>query len=290
MNILVLGGNGYLGSKVIKRLIDEGHKLVCTKRANSDMSRVKGLSREIEWISDDIQQVSWSINKTECDYVLNMACNYGRDSEAGNRIIEANLSFPLKVFNAAVENGVKNILTVGTGLPDDLNLYSHTKKQLKEFGKYYVEKNDINFTNISLEMFYGIDEPESRFLSSMIRKMILGEEVEMTLGTQKRDIIEISDVVKAIEIIINANLEGYHDISVGTGVGPTISEIADFIWEKTGRKSIVKKGVVPMRENEPNCIADNEFIRSLGKWDPVDWRSGLENIINTLLRKGNHTK
>ncbi|MBR6844484.1 MAG: 2-amino-4-hydroxy-6-hydroxymethyldihydropteridine diphosphokinase, partial [Bacteroidales bacterium] len=36
------------------------------------------------------------------------------------------------------------------------------------------------FYNICSEMFYGVDEPEDRFLPRIIRKMLNGEDIEMT--------------------------------------------------------------------------------------------------------------
>lgn len=43
MNILILGATGYLGSKIVHNLIEKGHYLVCTKRATSDLCRLKDL-------------------------------------------------------------------------------------------------------------------------------------------------------------------------------------------------------------------------------------------------------
>lgn len=42
MRFLILGGNGYLGSKITKVLLEKGHSIVCTKRQKSDFSRLAG--------------------------------------------------------------------------------------------------------------------------------------------------------------------------------------------------------------------------------------------------------
>ena len=120
-------------------------------------------------------------------------------------------------------------------------MYSFSKTIFSEFWKFYVEKYGITFSALSLELFYGADEPRNRFLPSTINKMIKGELVETTIGTQCRDIIAADDVIKAIKIFMEADLSGFNEIPVGTGEAPSISDIVDFIWDETGRKSEIKK-------------------------------------------------
>lgn len=277
LNILMLGGTGYLGSKVAKRLLKDGHNVTCTKRVSSDLSRIQ--STKVNWIPASIDAIETSTRYQNFDFVLNMVCNYGRSNVLYDNVVEANLVFPLKALNQAVEQGIKNFMTIGTGLPDELNMYSFSKKMFSDAGRFYVDKHNINFYNMRLEMFYGADEPTNRFLPSVIYNMINGNEVDTTLGTQKRDIIAAEDIVEAIIMVMNSNLKGYQEISVGTGVAPTISEVIEFIWDETGNNTKWNKGTVPMRTNEPDCVADTTILRSIGEWNPVDWKTGIHNMI-----------
>ena len=118
MNILILGGNGYLGSKVAKKLIQEGHSLTGTKRQNSDLSRLKDLKHTIKWIPASVDTVEQTVNYTKFDWIINMACSYEREQFLYDPVIESNMEFPLKVLNIALQKGVPNFLTIGTGLPD----------------------------------------------------------------------------------------------------------------------------------------------------------------------------
>lgn len=279
MKFLVLGGNGYIGSKITRILVEDGHNVVCTKRSSSNLSRLEDLSNNIKWVPASIDGVKSAMQYVDFDYVLNMACNYGKSTVLYDDVIEANIEFPLKVLNTAVVHGTKKFLTIGTGLPDKLNMYSFSKKMFSEFGKFYVEKYGITFNSLLLEMFYGADEPSDRFLPSVIRKMIKGEAVNTTIGIQRRDIISTEDIIKAVLMIINTNISGYNEIPVGTGEAPTISEIVDYIWDNTGSRSYVRKGEIPMRDNEPDCIADTTFLKSIGKWNPTPWKEGIKKMI-----------
>lgn len=286
MNVLILGGNGYIGSKVTRKFVNDGHSVVCTKRAASNLSRLEDIKNKIKWIPASIDGVESAMQYVRFDYVLNMACNYGRSNVLYDNVIDANIEFPLKVLNAAVQYGTRNYLTIGTGLPDELNMYSFSKKMFSEFGRFYVKKHGIIFNSLLLEMFYGADEPKDRFLPSVITKMIAGEPVDTTVGTQHRDIIRSEDIVKAIMLVVNSDLSGFHEISVGTGEAPTISQIVDYIWEKTGKKSEVHKGAIPMRDSEPDCVADTSILKSLNDWNPKPWREGLIDMIETMRISG----
>ena len=282
MNFLILGGNGYIGSKITRELVKDDQVVVSTIRATSNTSRLDDLADKIRWIPASIDSVESAMQYMQFDYVLNMVCNYGRSNVLYDSVITANIEFPLKVLNTIVEHGTKKFLTIGTGLPNELNMYSFSKKMFSEFGRFYVANHGITFNSLLLEMFYGADEPENRFLPSLIHKMIYGETVETTSGTQKRDIISSEDIIKAIKMVIYSDISGYNEIPVGTGVAPTISEIVDYIWDETGKKSKVLKGTIPMRKNEPDCVADTTFISSLGEWNPIPWKIGIKNMIKKM--------
>ena len=282
MNALILGGNGYIGSKISRQLVKDGYKVVCTKRPSSDTSRLNDILDRIRWIPASVDGVESALQYMSFDYVLNMVCNYGKSNVLYDNVIDANIEFPLKVLNCVVEHGTKKFITIGTGLPANLNMYSFSKRMFNEFGRFYVEKHGITFNSLLLEMFYGADEPGNRFLPSTINKMIRGEKVETTIGTQRRDIIASEDIIKAIKIVMDADLIGFNEIPVGTGDAPSISEIVDFIWDETGRKSEVRKGAIPMRENEPDCLADIKIIQSIGEWKPTLWKEGLRNMIKKM--------
>lgn len=210
MNMLILGANGYLGSKVVHALNHRGVSLVCTKREKSSLVRLSDLldDKRIKFIPATVEAIESALQYTYFDWVLNIACNYGRCNGLYDSVVESNIEFPLKVLDKAVEYGTGKFLTIGTGLPDRFNMYSFSKKMFSEFGKFYAEKHKIDFYNMKLEMFYGSDEPRERFIPSLIYDMLLGNEVNVTVGTQHRDIISVDDVEDAILKIIDGKISG----------------------------------------------------------------------------------
>ena len=213
------------------------------------------------------------------DWILNMVCNYGRSNLLYDDCIVANLQFPLEILNLASEFKIPNYLSIGTGLPNEFNMYTMSKSMFARFGEFYATKHNMNFFSMKLEMFYGADEPKDRFIPGIIIKCRNNQDVKVTLGTQHRDIIAIQDVVRAIIFTIDTKLKGYNEISVGTGEAPTIREIVEFIYYMTNSKSKVYFGAVPMRENEPDCVADTTKLAEMGFTCQWRWKDGLKKMI-----------
>lgn len=282
MNVLVLGGSGYLGSKIIKQLFSQNESVYCTVRENSDLTKLYDIRNNISFVGASYEDISELFSKVKIDYIINTVCNYGKNGNTD--VIDANLYFPLRVLESAVNCGVKNFLTIGTALPIDLNIYSFSKNSFSEYGKFYSEKYGMNFIDLRVEMYYGADEPQDRFIPLVISKMIRGDVVNITAGTQHRDIIAVEDVVNWIMLIMKNKFSMYNSFDIGTGIGPSINDLVDYIWDKTGRKSVINKGAVPMRKNEPDCIADISEITKLVNYKPIYWKDGISKMIEEIRR------
>lgn len=282
MNILVLGGNGYLGSKIVKQLVLKKANVFSTIRERSDLSRLIDIKDNINFVNAKYQDIDNMLSDVRIDCIVNMVCDYGRCANID--MIHSNLMFPLEVLELAAKHNVNKFITVGTALPVDLNLYSFSKNSFSEYGEFYAEKYGIHFVDLKVQMYYGADEPQDRFIPSTIRKMIRGDVVDTTYGTQLRDIIAVEDVINLIMMTINREFRGFNPIDIGTGIAPSVSELIDFIWEKTEKRSVVNKGVVPMRPNEPDCVADMSEVFRILNYKPIYWKDGISKMIDEIGR------
>lgn len=277
MNFFVIGGTGYIGSKIVNKLVEKGHDVCCVVRNSSDLSN---LPREkIQMVQNCADKIEKIFTDHRFDWVLNMACSYAQGTVLYNDVLDANIAFPLTVLNIAVKHGVYNFFSIGTGLPDSFNMYSFSKHMFSEFGRFYCEKHNINFCTIKLEMFYGGDEPKNRFIPSCIEKMKRNENVPLTVGTQRRDIIYVDDVCDAILFIIEHGVEGFQVIPVGTGEGPAVSEVMRFIHKSLGSRSELQFGIVPLRANEPDSIADMSKLHEMGFAIRYPWKEGITKML-----------
>lgn len=275
MRAMVLGASGYLGRKMIQNLQAAGHDITGVYRKTPVGMKNSGIRAEIPEIQGELLQKKY-------DWIINCAAVYESKDVLLHDVVDANMIYALQVLNCAVECGVEKFLTVDTCLPQDFNLYSFTKKKFAEFGKFYAGKHGITFINILLEMFYGEDEPEGRFLVRCCRNMLKGEELMLTAGTQKRDIIYIDDVCDAIMSILESSFSGFCNVPVGSGEAVSLRTILEYMCQITGSKSILRFGAIPTRENEPDCVADLSILNQVGYQPKYTWRKGIERLCHQI--------
>lgn len=278
MRVMILGASGYLGKKIKQCLETAGYDVTGVYRVlptDVDTNRKKCIQADIAEIRAELQEKNY-------DWIINCAGVYERKGITLHEVMEANLIFAARVLDCGAECGVRNFLTIDTGLPENINFYSFTKKKFAEFGKFYAEKYGITFVNILLQMFYGEDEPGDRFLVGCCRKMLRGEEILLTEGTQKRDIIYIGDVCNAIKLLLETPLTGFYNVPLGSGEGIPVRKLMEYMYEVTKSKSPLKFGAVPARENEPDCVADMEILTGFGFVIQYPWKQGIEYLCYKL--------
>lgn len=254
MNIILIGSTGYLGNKLLNVLENENNNILNIIRNNN----IQNIKNYID-ISDE--NFYTKINRFNPDILIYTACSYENSINDYNDIIESNLLFPLELLNNV---NVDSFIYIGTSLKKFTNIYSLSKHQFSDYGKYYSTNYGKNFINIELENFYGEDEPKNRLLSRIIKKLKENDNIDLTEGNQKRDFIYINDVINGINIITKSNLKGYYSIPLGSGEGITIKELVEYLKNTLGSKSQLNFGIIPSRINEHSGIADLSIMKSLG--------------------------
>lgn len=276
MNFLILGGMGYLGSHIVKRLDTESNSIFLLIR-NDEQAMILPLDRQYVKVVNRRDIVENTFKNHTIDWIINCMGKY-KDVDPYD-IIDGNLMTPVYVMESAVRHGVKNIININTSLPPELNLYSYTKRSLGDFGHFLSVNHNINFYNILLELFFGPDEPDNRLITSLIHKMKNNEDIYLSEGTQYRDIIHIEDVCRAVLKLVDLEKEGYYDVPLGTGEKHTIKEMVYFLYKEIRSESKLLWGGIPLRRGEPDCIADMSFLNSIGYQNKYTWETGLRSMV-----------
>lgn len=283
MKILLTGGTGFLGSHLLRTLVDAGHQLVLVKRSRSDLFRI-GSSLDIAAAYDiDLISPERIFTEHQIDLILHCATNYGRKDHDPRNILESNLFLPLTLLELGHRNGVSCFINTDTILDKRVCAYSLSKSQFKDWLQLY--SKEMSCINVALEHFYGPGDDRTKFVTLIIRSMLNNiAQIPLTLGEQKRDFIFIEDVVDIFVRIINASQGfgcGFFNYDIGTGVSVRIRDFVEMVQRFVGDcRTIPNFGALPYREHEVmESFVDTTAISAFG-WKPsVTLEEGLLHTI-----------
>ena len=263
MKILISGASGYLGSQ-LARYLSSSFGVVSLVRSTSIVERLNEVKCEQARFTY-LEDLPAMFEHYRPDIVINTVCSYGRKGESLSDIIASNISFPVRLLEAANDFGVKAFINCDSSLPSNVNVYAKTKSSFVEFVDLLT--TTVKFVNVRLEHFYGPQDDNSKFVSYVIDKCKKGEDLDLTDGVQERDFIYIDDVLSAFECIIrNMGSIAYKEsISLGSGEAPTVRHIVELIRSLANSNSRLNFGAVQRRSNElMYSCADVTRLNDLG--------------------------
>jgi CDP-paratose synthetase len=284
--VLITGITGFLGSHLAKALLAAGYEIVAIKRKQSSTRRIDSVIPKVSL--HDIEGIELDAifaKHGPIDTIIHTATCYGRNNESVSEIFEANTEFPLRLLDAGNRAGVKVFINTDTILDKYLNLYTLSKNQLLQWGRFFSIHKNICFVNIRLEHFYGADDDQTKFTAYVIRNCIgNAPEVRLTKGEQRRDFIFIDDVVAAYLVLlerIQHQDNSFSEFDVGSGQSISIREFAETVCRLAKSTTHLNFGAIPYREGEVmHSVADISGLSSLGWHCRFDLATALKIVID----------
>ena len=268
MNILITGGNGFLGQQIVKLLLNR-HNLTILIRKKKQK---KILSKKVKYIVErnifDKDKNWFKKRLVKIDIVIHCAwyvnpLNY-LDSVENIKCLNGTVNLAL----ASAEIGVKKFIGIGTSFEYDLSKkFLSTKTSLDpntlysacKASAYFILKNIFNsnkkiiFKWCRVFYLYGNNEKPQRLYSIIINNLKKNKSINLGSGDQIRDYLEVSKAGKIIINYIFSKSNGAKNICSGKPI--SIKKFALNIEKKMGKKGIIKfskkaKG----RKNDPKII------------------------------------
>jgi dihydroflavonol-4-reductase len=114
--ILVTGGTGFIGSYIIKNLIEKGYRVRAIRRSNKLPFYIPShILNKVEWVEGDILDVvSLGDAMQGVDAVLHSAAIVSFSKKERRQMYHVNVEGTANVVNAAVENSIKRFLHVSS--------------------------------------------------------------------------------------------------------------------------------------------------------------------------------
>ena len=145
----VTGANGFVGSHLVRQLLNKGNRVIILKRSFSETKRIENCLSQITAYDIDrcnIEKPFQDFGKI--DAVVHTATATGRRQESLIEIFEANTAFPLKLLKTAKDFQTKTFINTDTYVNKSNILYQGLES-------YSLSKNSP-FSSAPNELFLGI--------------------------------------------------------------------------------------------------------------------------------------
>lgn len=313
MKIFVVGGAGYIGSHVVRALLDRGDEVMVYDNLSS--GALINLYPEGNFIQGDIldfQQLTRALSD-DYDAVIHLAAlkAAGESMEMPEKYAENNLSGTINLLNACCNAGVTRLIFSSSaavyGEPEYLpidekhptrpaNFYGFTKLEIERLLAWYDSLKNLRYAALRYFNAAGYD-PKGRVrglernpanlipvimetAANMREKLsIFGDDYPTEDGTGVRDYIHVTDLaiahVQALDYI--SKKDKSLTVNLGSEHGLSVYQILETAREVTGQP--IPAEVVSRRAGDPaKLVASSHMASQL-----LDWHAQYSDV-QTLIK------
>lgn len=269
MKFLITGVSGFMGKRLAKRLIEQGHEI--------DYVWHKPILVE-DWmplpIGNSFRPVdNFELVRKEYDYVIHLAATTSISTAFNPDIYFNNIIFAQKMLSTPY----RTIYASSTSVYELNNPYAYSKAFNEHLGSLHGNALGLRFFNV-----YGPGNNKG-IVKRTIDCCLNGETLTLQGGEQIRDFIYIDDVV---DIIIDHLDNPLSFMDVGTGIGTKIYEVVKIICHEY--MMMIGKEGKPFRVQWEKSDYIGEQMESIAHSHPIkDYtplREGIRKTIEETLK------
>lgn len=312
-HVLVTGGAGFIGSRVVDMLHREGAKVrVVDNLSKGEASNLKNIINEIEFLQDDLLD-PYVAEKSmkDIDVCFHFAAKIGGIGyfhKYPATSVRDNAIMNLNIWDAAKQTKAKMICLSSSMVFERTSIFPTPEEAVKlspppltgygfsklvaeyiaityneEFGVPYVIARPFNAygpgerTGDYIGYAHVIPDLYKKIISGQCPVEILGD------GEQSRSYTFVDDTADGIIFLAGNDKALNDDFNVATGVETNVKELAEMIWKLCGKKEQIKFRHMPsFKYDVQRRVPEVSKIFSLG-WRPkYTLENGLRETINWL--------
>ncbi len=298
--VLVTGGAGFIGSNLANRLISENDVLVVD---DCSLGTPKHLDSAVEFYDGSVLAADLP---TDVDVIVHLAAlsSYALcevDPKQGARV---NTEGFVNVVEQARQDGCSTVVYASTSSlygtrvePTSESTRITTKtgyeasiRARERYAEYFSTHYDMSMAGLrffSVYQGYGGAEGHKGEYANVIAQFAddIARGASPKLygdGTQTRDFTHVFDVVRAIERVADAELDGIYN--VGTGTRHSFNRIVDLLNDELGTNIAPEyvENPVPEPVYIHDTCADCSKLREATGWEPtIDIARGIERVCSS---------
>jgi len=304
MPTLVIGGTGFIGPRLIRRLVAAGETVVCMD-LNPGAATFTGFADQVRVIRGDITQfedVTRVILEVKPDRVINLAYGIGAGEGNPHQVFRLDVLGMDNCFEAARLGGVRRIVYASSIavsgqqshfgerlVTEDDPLHGTSQyavhKIFNEFqARKYIRNYGMSITGVRPANVTGPDKVRgSTDHVQLITGAARGEAVHLPKKGQMRLLIHVEDIAEVFARVLLADAPR-HEIYNSGGIAISLGELADLVREfvPDARITFAQEGG---REESGNFLVDNSRLRKEFGIEYPPLRTRVREIINDVRRQ-----
>ena len=307
-NVLVTGGNGFVGSFVVERLLKEGANVSVVSRTQKKF--LSHVENDVKFVKGDLLNRDDALKACkDQDFVFHLAskvAGIGYNIEHSGTMMTENSIMSLNVLDAARKSNVERYQYISStcvypreasiptpegegmlGDPELSNLgYGWAKRVGELQAKMYAKEFGMKVSIIRPMNAYGprddFDPETSHVIPALIRK-IINAKTEVSIwgsGNQTRSFVYVDDVARGMLIALE-KLTAPDPINIGTDEEIKIKDLVSMIVNITGMNDLQIKYDKTKPEGQLRKTADTKKAEELIQYKPkYSLEEGLKHTID----------
>ncbi|OKP85720.1 NAD(P)-dependent oxidoreductase [Paenibacillus sp. P32E] len=266
MTVLITGAGGYIGSHVVKTLLDMG----------VNVSAVDNNTERIDFRANIIEHNIFSGSKDIYDQLgrpdvcVHMAWRDGFVHNADSHL--KNLYSHYEFVENMVNGGLKHIAVMGTmheigyhegEINEDTptnpySLYGIAKNSLRQSLITFLKNKDVTFQWLRAFYIYGDDLKNNSIFTKILQAEEEGKELfPFSTGENKYDFVTVDELAQQISLsVLQTEVDGV--INCCSGKPVSLKEMVENFLEQKGLKIKLQYGVYPERPYDSPAIWGND--------------------------------
>lgn len=300
--IVVTGGAGFIGSALIKHLIEDGHEIFVIDNLSFGNRDFVDVDNDHFFECDilDRGRIHSLLADVNPDWVIHLAaihfipyCN-----EHPFEAADINIRGTINVIDACKQlENLKRFFFASTAavypISDDavheehtlcpLDIYGLTKLSGERLSREFHLETGVSTIVCRFFNAFGPNETNPHLIPEIQKQINLGmRTIQLGNLDPKRDFIHTYDMARAVIALMNSNID--HDIfNLGRGIEYSVREIVESFERELGESITIEQDPERIRKTDRmHLLADVSKLKSAIGWEP-EW--GIDQGVKTLINK-----
>ncbi len=315
MKVLVTGGAGFIGSHVVRKLLQSGHVPAVVDDFNDfydpaiKRANVANFAAQAEVIEGDIRnaaQMKQIVTAGKFEAVIHIAARAGVRPSVENpgAYIETNVTGTYNLLEAARAGGVGHFLFASSSsvyglartvpfsedlpLPQTLSPYAATKLAGEHLCGNFSHLYGLRVACLRFFTVYGPGQRPDLAIHKFTDRIYHGKPIQQYGdGTTRRDYTYVDDIVQGVLGALNYRRTPFEIFNLGENQTTTLSDLIAAIEAALGKKAVIER--LPEQQGDmPLTCADIDKARALLGYNPqVKISEGIPKFTEWYLSRQN---